>query len=251
MEYLFEEHGDKVYEKGFLKTISKEILGWCEDNDISINAKSKVKLLDEKYWQKLHDVSEVANLLMSEIGEEEFDDFNMFKTKIDVVLKNKMLKLTAPQKNTILKAVSWYDEKAEKVVKRIVKLSGGKLSNLLEHLGCTEGQLADFGYYQTKKAGEFITYEPNSDLRDDESIPITDEIHRYFVAEIKPHVEEAWINLASTKIGYEISFNKYFYRHKPLRSLEEVANEIISIEQKAEGLITEILGVDALKAQVA
>ena len=54
----------------------------------------------------------------------------------------------------------------------------------------------------------------------------------------------AWINLDSTKIGYEISFNKYFYKHKPLRSMEEVASDIIALEQQAEGLIADILGID-------
>ncbi len=251
MEHIFTEHGDKVYEKGFLKSISKDILTWCEDNEFSVNAKAKSKLLDEKYWQKLRDILEIATLLKAEIGDSEFNDFNIFKAKVDAVLKEKKLKLAAPQKNAILNAMSWYDEKAEKVVKRIVKLSGAKLASLLEHLGCTEEQLADFGYYPTEKSGEYITYEANSDLRDAESVPLTDEIHRYFLAEVKPHVEEAWINLDSTKIGYEISFNKYFYLHKPLRSLEEVANDIISLEQKAEGLIAEILGVDVLKVQGA
>ena len=62
-------------------------------------------------------------------------------------------------------------------------------------------------------------------------------------------LKKAWINLDSTKIGCEISFNKYFYRHKPLRSLEEVADDIIALEQKAEGLIAEILGVDVAEVQ--
>ena len=93
------------------------------------------------------------------------------------------------------------------------------------------------------KLGQYITYDPNGDLRDAESIPLEDKIHRYFLAEVKPHVEEAWINLDSTKIGYEISFNKYFYRHKPLRTLEEVADDIIALEQKAEGLIAQIFGI--------
>ncbi|MNG24043.1 hypothetical protein D3C85_1674730 [compost metagenome] len=61
---------------------------------------------------------------------------------------------------------------------------------------------------------------------------------------MQPHVEEAWINLESVKIGYEISFNKYFYKHQPLRSMEEVAWEIVSLEQQAEGLIAEILGLE-------
>ena len=49
--------------------------------------------------------------------------------------------------------------------------------------------------------------------------------------------------MASTKIGYEINFNKYFYQHKPLRSMEAVAKDIIGLEQEAEGLIAEILGI--------
>ena len=55
--------------------------------------------------------------------------------------------------------------------------------------------------------------------------------------------------MESTKIGCEISFNKYFYRHKPLRSLDEVATDIIDLEQKAEGLIAQILGVDVAEVQ--
>ncbi len=244
MAHVFEEHGDKVYGQGFLKGISKDILQWCEENDISINAKTKSKLLDEKYWQKLRAILEAASRLMQEIGGDEFDDFNLFKDKVDAVLKAQKIKLSAPEKNAILNAVSWYDESAEKVVKKIVKLSGSKRDELLDHLGCSQEQLADFGFYPTSKPGEYVTYEPSSDLRDSESVPLAQEIHGYFLEEVKPHVEEAWINLDSTKIGYEISFNKYFYRHKPLRSLEEVASDIIDLEQKAEGLIAQILGVE-------
>ena len=151
-------------------------------------------------------------------------------------------------KNAILNAVSWYDEQAEKVIKKTVKFKQDKLDELLNHLDCSIDDLPDYGYYPTGSTGgqknEFITYEPNSDLRDSESVPLNDEIHRYFLAEVKPHVEESWINLDSTKIGYEISFNKYFYKHKPLRSMEEVARDIIALEQQAEGLIADILDVD-------
>ena len=130
------------------------------------------------------------------------------------------------------------------MIRKTEKLADQKLDNLLAHLGCKETQLADFGYFATDKPGEYLTYETCSDLRDSESVPLNDSIHRYFLAEVKPHVDEAWINLNSTKIGYEISFNKYFYRHKPLRSMEEVAADIVALEQQAEGLIAEILGLD-------
>jgi len=116
------------------------------------------------------------------------------------------------------------------------------LEETLKHLGCEQSDLADFGYYPTDN-DEYITYEPNSDLRDSESIPLKEAIHQFYLDEVKPHVDEAWINLDSTKIGYEISFNKHFYRHIPLRSMEEVAEDIVSLEQQAEGLIADLLGM--------
>ena len=63
-------------------------------------------------------------------------------------------------------------------------------------------------------------------LRDSESVPLKDSIHSYFQREVQPHVPEAWIDIDSVKIGYEISFNKYPYLHQPLRSVEVVAAEI-------------------------
>jgi len=163
---------------------------------------------------------------------------------VDKRLKTQSIKLNASDKNAILNAVSWYDETTEKVIAQKLKLSSDKLEQLLHHLDCSEQDLPDFGYYPTDKKGEYLTYESNTDLRDNESIPLKDNIHRYFLAEVKPHVDETWINLDSTKIGYEISFNKYFYRHKPLRTMEKVARDIIALEQQAEGLIADILGID-------
>lgn len=249
MENLYAEHEDKVYEKGFLKSISKEIVRWCEENDFTLNTKNKNKLIDGEYWRKMRSLLESAQTLMKEIGDQEFDDFNLFQDKVNTAIKAQKIKLSAPEKKAILNAVSWYDETAAKVIKKVVKLSGDKLLALLEHLDCTEEQLPDFGYYPTGKTGQFTTYEPNSDLRDAESVPLEEEIHSYFLTEVKPHVEEAWINLDSTKIGYEISFNKHFYRHKPLRSLNDVGDDIISLEQKAEGLIAHILDVNVSEVQ--
>ncbi|MEW5251727.1 hypothetical protein AB1S50_18985, partial [Microbulbifer sp. 2201CG32-9] len=169
-------------------------------------------------------------------------------------LKEYKVALKASEKNNIFNAVSWYHETAAKVIKKVVKLSGDKLDEVLQRYSCTQAQLEDFGYYPTDKKNEYITYSASSDLRDTESVSLLKEdepqsIHQYFLDEVKPHVSEAWINLDSVKIGYEISFNKYFYRHKPLRSLETVAEEIISLEQKAEGLIAQILGVDIEQVQ--
>jgi len=103
--------------------------------------------------------------------------------------------------------------------------------------------LVDYGYYATGNKGEYIEYETESDLRDTENVPLKEKIYDYFLREVKPHVAEAWINLDATKIGYEISFNKYFYRHKPLRTIDQVSTDILKLEEESEGLIREILTI--------
>jgi type I restriction enzyme M protein len=114
---------------------------------------------------------------------------------------------------------------------------------LLARLGCAVSDLPDFGYYSTGKPNEYLIYESRSDLRDSESVPLAEAIHNYFQIEVQPHVAEAWIDMDSVKVGYEISFNKHFYKHKPLRSLEKIATDIINLERQSEGLMAEILGV--------
>jgi len=242
MEWIYGEWGDAIYDGGALKDHEKEILTWCEENELSLNTKARKKLLNPETWQKQLELLSCARKLMAVIGEVESRDFNQFKAAVDVELKKLKIKLSATEKKAILNAVSWYDETAEKVIKKKVNLTGDKLKETLDHLGCEQSDLADFGYYPTDN-GEYITYEPNSDLRDSESIPLKEEIHQFYLDEVKPHVDEAWINMDSTKIGYEISFNKHFYRHIPLRSMKEVAEDIASLEQQAEGLIADLLGM--------
>lgn len=93
-------------------------------------------------------------------------------------------------------------------------------------------------------------FEPDSDLRDTENVPLnwlTGEsdtrkvIQAYFDQEVKPHVDDAWIAWDKTTVGYEISFNKYFYVHQPLRDLGEVVKEIRELEAETEGLLDKIL----------
>jgi len=110
----------------------------------------------------------------------------------------------------------------------------------------------DFGYTKVtverllKKNGKIVKdskgeAKPDSSLRDYEKVPLKDDIDKYFEKEVKPHVPDAWMERSKDKIGYEISFTKYFYKYKPLRPLEEITADILKLEKETEGLLEEIL----------
>jgi type I restriction enzyme M protein len=241
MVWAYETFGEEVYTH--LAKHEKAITDWTEKQELNLNAKQSKMLVSPALWQKQLDILTAAKQLMLVIGTDVYMNFNLFREKVTTACKDKACLVSKSDLNAILNAVSEYDAQAEKVVKGTTKLSGDKLEKLLDHLGCTESQLADYGYYATTKKGEFTEYETESDLRDTENVPLKEAIYDYFLREVKPHVAEAWINLDATKIGYEISFNKYFYRHTPLRTLEEVSADILALESESDGLIAEILSL--------
>jgi type I restriction enzyme M protein len=241
MEWAWSKYGESIYTR--LPQLGKELLEWCERAEINLTGNQKKALTSIELWNKQRQLLGTAMDLMSVIGQEEFNDFNQFVSLVNSALKELNRKLTSSELNALLNAVSWYDAGAEKVIKCVVKLNPEKLKLLLEHLGCQEAQLVDYGYFPTGRKGEYLQYETESDLRDFENILLKKNIYDYFLREVKPHVPEAWINLDSVKTGYEISFNKYFYKHKSLRSIEEVGADILRLEAESEGLINEILNL--------
>ena len=74
--------------------------------------------------------------------------------------------------------------------------------------------------------------EPDSDLRDYENVPLKENIDDYMQREVLPHVPDAWVDRGKTKIGYEINFNRYFYRYTPPRPLEEIEADLEKVEQE-------------------
>jgi len=241
MEWAYKTYRERIYSE--LPELEKDILHWCEKNEIDLNAKKRKALCSPVNWAKHRKLMQHAQALHQAVGSDEHKDFNKFKVQVEKALKARKIKLSASEKNAIYGAVTCYDESAAKVIKKRWKLTGNKLDQLLHRLSCTIEQLPDFGYYPSGKKDEFIIYESDSNLRDNENVPLKESVHDYFLREVKPHLEEAWIDLEKTKIGYEISFNKYFYQHKPLRSMEEVSAEIMALEKENEGLIMDILGV--------
>jgi type I restriction enzyme M protein len=110
----------------------------------------------------------------------------------------------------------------------------------------------DFGYTkvtverplqtsEVSETSEVLRRKPDSSLRDYEKIPLKDNVDTYFEREVKPHVPDAWMDRSKDKVGYEISFTKYFYEYQPLRSLVEIKADILKLESETEGLLGEIL----------
>ncbi len=83
--------------------------------------------------------------------------------------------------------------------------------------------------------------KPDSKLRDYERVPLSEDIEDYYQREVKPHLPDSWLDRKKDKVGYEINFNRYFYKYTPLRSLDEIAEELLALERKNEGLLNEVL----------
>jgi type I restriction enzyme M protein len=92
--------------------------------------------------------------------------------------------------------------------------------------------------------------EPDPDLRDTENVPLGEDVQAFFEREVKPHVPDAWVNetIRDEKdsevgiVGYEINFNRYFYRYQPPRPLEEIEADIKAVEQDVLKLLKEVAG---------
>ena len=91
-----------------------------------------------------------------------------------------------------------------------------------------------------------VEYEPDSDLRDTEQVPLLEEggIEAFLCREVLPYAPDAWYIPSSVKVGYEISFTRHFYKPQPLRPLEEIRADILALERETEGLLAEIVGSD-------
>lgn len=262
MREVFDRFGNDLYDYEFFIEQIDEIKEWSEKEELGLSAKQRKKLIEFDTWENqltiLNHAISIRDAITDDIandynGDTLYTDFNIFTDLVKGLVKSNDIKLKANELKQILDAVSWYEETGAKVIKSISTFKPEKLEALTAHLGCSTDDLADYGYYPAASVGiknakpnQFVIYESSSELRDSESIPLGDSIHDYYLDEVKPHVDEAWIDLDSVKIGYEISFNKYFYQHKPLRSLSEVAGELVELEQQADGLIAQILSAQRL-----
>ena len=141
-------------------------------------------------------------------GREVCLDWNAIWKRVQAILKERDSKWRASQVKAFREAFTEIDPKAEAVI--------------------------------AKKSGNKIEYEPDPKLRDFENVPLKEDVQAYFERDVRPHVADAWIEHEKTKVGYEINFNRHFYRFTPPRPLVEIDADLKRAEEEIVRLLREV-----------
>ncbi|MEQ9695093.1 class I SAM-dependent DNA methyltransferase [Shimia sp. SDUM112013] len=157
--------------------------------------------------------SRVLEALEALPADERWIDREDFDRALSAALKAFDVKVGAPVKKSILSALSERDEDAEVCI--------------------------------DKKGNP----EPDTDLRDHELVPLNEDWRAYVAREVLPFVPDAWVDESHTdaqdggvgRVGYEINFNRYFYKYVPPRPLEDIDTELKALEAEIAGLLAEVV----------
>jgi len=209
--------------------------------DFSTLKEAQIKeLLDPKTWLAQQELLDKARTLQRAIGTDQYDDFNAFDNVLTKALKATDLKLDAKERKQLLDAVSWTNPAAAPVIKRVLK----------------EGANPLYGAFAYR--GQIVEFQPDSDLRDNEDVPLTAQTARgvnvngvneaYFAQEVAPHVPDAWIDASKCDerdkqvgiVGYEIPFNRHFYEYEPPRDLAEIDADLDRLSAEIMAMLREV-----------
>ena len=141
------------------------------------------------------------------LGREPIRDWNVARRSVEKILRNNGSRWTAAEKKLLRDVFTSRNSEAEPV------LAGGRTGG----------------------------WEPDSALRDFENVPLKDDIDAYFEREVHPHAPDAWMDREKDRVGYEISFNRYFYQHTPPRPLAEIDADLKATEEEIACLLREMV----------
>lgn len=213
-----------------------EIRGHIKSNFSDLKEAKIKELLERKTWLDCKQLMQQAKQLQAEIGNAQHDDMNGYDAAVKAAMKNQDLKIATRELKLITAAVSWKNPAAEKVIKKVHKVSPNPIYGLFDVNGKT------------------IEYQPDSELRDNENVTLdpsqnVDALNEaYFIKEVQPHVPDAWID-ASKKdakdeqigiVGYEIPFNRHFYEYQPPRDLAEIDADLDKVSREIMALLQEV-----------
>jgi type I restriction enzyme M protein len=202
--------------------------------ELSADARRRFRLACEEANE-----APLASLIdsMAELkGFQVFENFNAFVDQVRAHAAQDNVKLTAKRLKLLQSAFAERDETAEPVVRSVATAGKAEADPLRGRFPLVIGGKP-----------HVVEYEPDPELRDTEQIPLQEPggIEAFIRREVLPHAPDAWIDESKTAIGYEISFNRYFYKPQPLRPLEEIRADILALEKETEGLLARIVGGSA------
>ncbi|MDP3744859.1 MAG: class I SAM-dependent DNA methyltransferase [Methylotenera sp.] len=238
MQWIYSEFGQQwsgdadCPHYGKLAEQAVEIRAYLKSHFSELKEAQIKDLLDCKVWLDQKDIMRKAKQLQQAIGTAQYDDMNDY----EAVLKATDIALNSNEKKQITNAVSWKNQNAEKVIKKIHKSKANPIYGLFDVDGKT------------------IEYQADGDLRDFENVALDPSQsvnvlnEAYFKQEVQPHVPDAWID-ASKKdekdqqigiVGYEIPFNRHFYEYQPPRDLAEIDADLDAVSAEIMALLREV-----------
>lgn len=244
MPAIYEKFGSEWTEDayGLLGHVETEVRALIKADFPELKEKQIKDVLDSKVWLFQKSLMEKAQQLQAEIGQslggkvQQSDDFNQFELTLKGAFKATEIKLDAKEKKQFIDAVTWKNQEAEPVVKKVLKEEAQPL----------------YGAFFYK--GKVVEFQQDGDLRDNENVPLdssvntSDLIETYFNKEVAPHVEDAWINADKRDdkdseigiVGYEIPFNRHFYVYQPPRELEVIDEDLDVVSKEIMKLLQEV-----------
>ena len=229
---------DKSY--GKLAKVEAEVRALVKADFKDLKEKQVKDLLAPKTWKAQKALLAKAVELQAVIGTGPCDDFNEFEETLKAALKKTGVKLETKERKQLLDAVTWTNPDAEPVIKKVLKTKADPMYGAFEY----EGQVVQF--------------QPDSNLRDNEDVPLTADTARganvnavneaYFNKEVAPHVEDAWIDAGKRDegdkqigiVGYEIPFNRHFYQYEPPRDLAEIDADLDVLSAEIMEMLREV-----------
>ncbi|MFL0833683.1 type I restriction-modification system subunit M [Vibrio parahaemolyticus] len=244
MQAVFEQFGAEWTEDtyGSLTDVEKEVRVLIKADFPELKEKQIKDVLDSKLWLNQKALMDAAKALQIAVGDslggkaQQSDDFNQFELTLKGAFKATGIKFDAKQKKQFIDAVTWKNQDAEPVIKKVLKEDAQPL----------------YGAFDYK--GKVVEFQQDGDLRDNENVPLDPSvttstlIESYFKREVQPHVADAWINADKRDdkdneigvVGYEIPFNRHFYVYQPPRDLAEIDADLDDVSKDIMKLLQEV-----------
>ncbi|ELA9892390.1 SAM-dependent DNA methyltransferase [Vibrio parahaemolyticus] len=244
MQTVYEQFGSEWTEDsyGSLTDVEKEVRVLIKADFPEMKEKQIKDVLDSKLWLSQKALMDNAKALQVAVGDklggkaQQSDDFNQFELTLKGAFKATGIKFDAKQKKQFIDAVTWKNQDAEPVIKKVLKEDAQPL----------------YGAFEYK--GKVVEFQQDGDLRDNENVPLDPSvststlIESYFKREVQPHVADAWINADKRDdkdseigvVGYEIPFNRHFYVYQPPRALEAIDADLDAVSADIMKLLQEV-----------